>query len=788
MRLGLGIGVPYGSGVPNSDRLSLDLQFAADKTLTPRKGPTPTFTRASTATYFAPSLINAVYTFGGNFNVNLSQTTLINGRYNWENGDTGLYYTGTAWLLSHDGNTVATSAPTSNAWRPDLANWSGTGAVITPTSTFGIVKSAVNEPRFDHDPATLACKGLLIEESRTNLALQSETFPLPTWAKTNVTTSPNTLASPSGTVSADTLIEDTATSFHYISQQFAKAASSLTYSFSVYYKNDSGTRTVALALTNGTTSGKAAIFTTSGTITATNVNISGGVGFTFVSASVESVGNGWYRASVVVTSDTSTRLDAVVYLNNSTTVISSYTGILSSVYLWGAQLELGSFPTSYIPTTTTALPRSTDLCSITGSNFTGFWNQSAGTLVESFEASPNTNTSYASASNGNIIQNSLHLDNGTGVMRAVYYSGSSTVATLSLGAIGTVGAVNTISTAYSVNDFAASRNGAAVVVDTSGAVPASLTQINIGADERSQTPTSYYSNRCIKYLRYYKKRLPDAKLQSLTQFASDPDANAYIVSLLAAGATLNTPQQNAINTFVSGEKTAGRWDGHKRIHFPVWQLAAANAICMKSLTSGTFTGSFQHTNRGVNSFGSSYFRTAGQFLTPLGISKSSYHISYMVTNQLNEQQGLLAQNFSPLDELNISWLASYTSNDDNVVESMFVNLDTLGFNASITSYTLAGGVVEPIGIISVSGNGSSQYAKHRNVLGVSTKGTGSIVQSGSISEFANDFMGSQYGGGDAPTCGLLSLGTHMTTEQDSLFTAAAKTLWENVTGFTLPTP
>jgi len=150
-------------GSLNADGLSLDLKFATDKSLTARKGPTPAFTRASTATYFAPSVINAVYTFGGNnYNVDVIQSTLLNGRYRWENGDTSLFYTGTAWSLSHDGNTVATSAPTSNAWRPDLADWSGTGAVITATSTFGIVTAAINEPRFDHNPATLDSRGLLI--------------------------------------------------------------------------------------------------------------------------------------------------------------------------------------------------------------------------------------------------------------------------------------------------------------------------------------------------------------------------------------------------------------------------------------------------------------------------------------------------------------------------------------------------------------------------------------------------------------------------------------------------
>jgi hypothetical protein len=428
MRLGLGIGVPYGSGALNPDRLSLNLQFAADKTLTARRGPTPTFTRATSATFV---------------------------------GSNGL-----------------------------------------------IQSAAINEARFDHDPVTLACKGLLIEESRTNLALQSETFPLPTWVKTNVTTSPNALVSPSGTETADTLVEDTNTSFHYISQQFAKAASSLTYSFSIYYKNASGTRTVAVALTNGTTSGKAAIFTTSGTITATNVNIGGGAGFTFVSASVESVGSGWYRASIVVTSDTSTRLDAVVYLNNSTTVISSYTGNLSSVYLWGAQVELGSFPTSYIPTTTAAVVRSADVCSITGSNFTGFYNQSEGTMLAN-AFTPASGDRTVLAADDDTANEMIRLrTEGTNPFFKVTDGGSDVVA-IDAGTVTANTAFKLIG-AYKVNDFASSVNGGSAVTDTAGTIP-TVDRMRIGAGQGGNTMCG-----CISAIRYFKKRLPDAKLQSLT--------------------------------------------------------------------------------------------------------------------------------------------------------------------------------------------------------------------------------------------------------------------------------
>jgi len=418
MNYSLGNMLGGNNGSLNPDKLSLNLQFATDKTLTARKGPTPTFTRASTATFV---------------------------------GSDGL-----------------------------------------------IQSAAVNAARFDHDPVTLASRGLLIEESRTNLILQSEDFGT-SWSTVNSTVSVNTATSPNGLVTADKLIVNLLSVAGRLSQNTTLTGS---HTFSAFLKASEWSW---------------AFITPSAAVGGVWFNLSNGtIGTqqTGCVGSIVSYGNGWYRCSVTLTGTgvASTTRITPTNADNANTAGDGTSGI----FAWGAQLEAGSFPTSYIPTTTASVVRSADLCSISGSNFTGFWNQSAGTLVETFEASPNTNTTYVSASNGNIVQNSLHLDNDTGLMRAVYYSGSAIVATLDLGAVGTVGTVNTIATAYSVNDFAASRNGGTVVTDTSGAVPASLSQINIGTDERSQTPTSFYSNRCIKSLRYYKKRLVNAKLQTLS--------------------------------------------------------------------------------------------------------------------------------------------------------------------------------------------------------------------------------------------------------------------------------
>jgi hypothetical protein len=365
-----------------------------------------------------------------------------------------------------------------------------------------IQTAAVNGPRFDHDPVTLASRGLLIEESRTNLILRSENFANAFWAKSGGSISSVANVAPDGSANSELFSEDGTTGTHRIFQAFVGTIGTV-YTLSVFLKFN-GRAEVSLENRSITGNPFVVFNIQNGTIGLVSAGLT---------AAIQAYPNGWYRCSVTGTAT----LAGGNYIINGYSVTTSYTGLNGpAFYIYGAQVEAGSFPTSYIPTTTASVVRSVDLCSISGSNFTGFWNQSAGTLVEAFEASPNTNTTYVSASNGNIVQNSLHLDNDTGLMRAVYYSGSALIATLDLGAVGTIGTVNTIATAYSVNNFAASRNGGTVVTDTSGAVPASLSQMNIGTDERSQTPTSFYSNRCIKSLRYYKKRLANAKLQTLS--------------------------------------------------------------------------------------------------------------------------------------------------------------------------------------------------------------------------------------------------------------------------------
>ena len=375
-----------------------------------------------------------------------------------------------------------------------------------------LTESAAAVPFFYYPYTPL---GLLIEEARTNLIFPSD-------ANTGWTASPgssvvataNAAISPDGTTNATKLAtNDTATSGHLWFKTYTGAINT-TYCGSVYLKAEEYTRAeVSFGNTGFASTTTGALFD----LAAGTVVITGG-GST---ATITPVGNGWYRCSVTATSDA----DGGAYVftispkpDSVTTIGASYTSASTGlgVYVYGVQVEAGGFATSFVPTVSASATRSADVATMVGNNFTNWYNQTTGTLAVTFDASANNDATYVSASNGTITQNSTHIDNdtGTGNMRAVYYSGSALVAALELSAVGTVGATNRIATAYAVNDFAASRNGGAIVTDTLGAVPVGLTQLNIGTDDRL-VAVNYTSNH-IKTISYFNSRLPDSSLQAIT--------------------------------------------------------------------------------------------------------------------------------------------------------------------------------------------------------------------------------------------------------------------------------
>ena len=246
-----------------------------------------------------------------------------------------------------------------------------TVTAYTPTTTQPITNyvpllqtAGNNVARFDHNPVTGESLGLLIEESRTNLLLRSEEFDNAYWVKTNATVTANAIIAPNGTLTAEKLIPDTVASGHHIDKILTGAAHTL----SIYAK--AGEYSVmTLFFTNHNS------YVSFNLLTGTIVETAG-----TATGRIESVGNGWYRCSVSTTS--TTHIQVRVYaINGANFAVNSNVGDgYSGIYIWGAQLEVGAFPTSYIPTVASQVTRSDDRPLMENIDTSEWFKQGKGTL------------------------------------------------------------------------------------------------------------------------------------------------------------------------------------------------------------------------------------------------------------------------------------------------------------------------------------------------------------------------------------------------------------------------
>jgi hypothetical protein len=185
-----------------------------------------------------------------------------------------------------------------------------------------------------------ASSSAVLRGGSTNLLTYSEQFDNAAWTKVRSSITANTIVAPNGTLTGDKLVEDTtASNTHFVRQTFTVAVG--TYTYSVFAK--AGERAV-LQVTRST----ASIDTINHVF-----NLSTGVA-TGTSVSMTSVGNGWYRCVGVITVNTAAATAVHFSLNNGST--DSYTGDgTSGLYIWGAQLNVGSTPAAYLQTVATAV-------------------------------------------------------------------------------------------------------------------------------------------------------------------------------------------------------------------------------------------------------------------------------------------------------------------------------------------------------------------------------------------------------------------------------------------------
>lgn len=318
-------------------------------------------------------------------------------------------------------------------------------------------------PRLDYTNST--CPSILVEPQRTNLATYSEQFDDASWTKSSATITANTSVAPTGNTTADTLL---ITSGGYLLKQVIgySAVSGQSITISIFAKNQ---------ITN---------FLTFGGATASGTDV----------YTIQDYGNGWYR-----------HIRTRTFTTTATTTLQYIITQVGTNIIWGAQLEAGSYATSYIPTIASSVTRNADVISKTG--ISSLIGQTEGTIFLDVNLNSRAQFTYFALA-GSLASSQNYL----GIFFGSSAIGFESVVSASLQAGINFSNSSTgrfkIGIGYKANDFVLYINGNLIGTDTSGTVPAcndlSLTAYGTAATINYNTAT------------LWKERLSNETLATLT--------------------------------------------------------------------------------------------------------------------------------------------------------------------------------------------------------------------------------------------------------------------------------
>ena len=341
-------------------------------------------------------------------------------------------------------------------------------------STGTLQTATANTPRFDYDPVTNAAKGILIEESRTNLIRYS----------TKITNRAATGFGYSGDIAEKFTIDSGIAPDGTNTASYANVSS-----FSRFFQEIGGTNTtytMSVWLKAG-----------SGTTTAT-LNIKNFASDTIKQTATVPLTTTWQRFSITGTTD------------GSSAGIRAEVSFTTAIYAWGFQVEQGSFPTSYIPTTTAAVTRQTEIINIP----TGTWyNQSTGSFINDVSWASSSGTGFpmflrVDDTTSNNRWNAFYNQSANSLGIDAFAGGSSQGG--GSNAASTSGTAK-IASAQTLNNANFAFNGTLKTLDTSW-TPPTVTRLFLGS-----SGTNHDARKWFKTLKYYPTRVSDTQLQLLTQ-------------------------------------------------------------------------------------------------------------------------------------------------------------------------------------------------------------------------------------------------------------------------------
>ncbi|NVN99237.1 MAG: hypothetical protein HXX17_07935 [Geobacteraceae bacterium] len=374
---------------------------------------------------------------------------------------------------------------------------------------------------FSLKEVTFAPRGLLIEESRTNLLLQSRDMTQAAWSNTDITPA-HTQVGIDGAANAATLMTDGASLASFSRQAGAAVTAGSTVTGSYVLKRGNTDWIRITVGETGLVDGATAWFNLgTGAKGATAATGAGSA----ITSTMTSLGGGWYRCALTVLPNGVFTVPKIGI--NSSSANSSGSSVSGGTYIVdAAQLEVASVgsvnPSTIIFTGASTIQRAAEVPLMTGTGFSSWFNPAQGTFVVEFDRFGIDSVAGSVAliqaddntSNNRICLRATPRANPAAVQGTIASGGSvlsndSAYATADF----SNGAVHKFAFAYQVGVGAVTRDGLAAFPVTSVASLPTVTQLGIGlAPGGGAVPL----NGHIRRLTYYNTRLADATLQSLT--------------------------------------------------------------------------------------------------------------------------------------------------------------------------------------------------------------------------------------------------------------------------------
>lgn len=391
--------------------------------------------------------------------------------------------------------------------RASHARYYNSSGVLTSTGANDVA-------RIDYNPATLAVRGFLVEEARTNVILQSAFAS--GWTDLGVVLAAGAATAPDGVTTAQKITANAGSATHVEYQ--AGALGAVTQTASCFAKK--GTHDYFYINCQGNFGYLAAVFDlNAGTVG----EVSSAVTFTNTSAAIQDVGGGWYRCSVTGTDSSSDAFIMVGFAPAASGNTFAASGQIvwvaagtEVINIWGFQEETGAFATSYIPTTTASVTRARENCSIPVTAFNH--SATADTIyVQSTPVGIDPNQSQISLlsigdNTGNETFYIRCQGNNANAAQFLGIDGGSLQFLLASGAY-VAGTVAKAAGAFALNDIAFTKDAGTVQTDNAATI---MTPTHLDIGYSRGVNDALIANAHIRQIMHLPRRMSNGDMQTLT--------------------------------------------------------------------------------------------------------------------------------------------------------------------------------------------------------------------------------------------------------------------------------